>query len=433
MRGLTTRPFGRTLGVLCAATLALAGAACGAGDPADKDDNAPVTLQFVWWGNDDRAEKTRAAVELFESKHPNITVETSFGAYDAYFQKLSTQIAGGDTPDVVQMDRAYFREYAERNALLDLTPFLGRTLHNEDVAKALKPAGEFGDAVYGIPAGLTTQGLAYDPQVWEKAGVAAPTTTWTWDDFLAAATKLSQSSGGKVAGTTDFGWAIDWFDAWLQQRGKTLYTEDAKLGFTVGELTEFWNLTAQFRAAGAATPAAVTTQVDGAMPTSAFVKKQSYSEINYDSSFTAYRSSYGESVAYGPLPSNTDKRGMVAHASMSFSVSRGTEHPDQATMLVDFLINDVEAGKLLGVARGLPTNTKVLAAVAPALAPGDKAVYDYQQSVAALLLPTPPAQPKGGGAIKQEFQRIYDEIIFGRLPIGDGAKRLVDEANDALG
>jgi len=412
--------------------LVLAAAACGGSDEPGTDDNAPVTLQFVWWGNDDRAEKTRQAVELFESKHPNITVETSFAAYDAYFQKLSTQIAGGDVPDVVQMDRAYFREYAERNALLDLTPYLGRTLRNEKVAQVLKPAGEFGDAVYGIPAGLTTQGLAYDPALWEKAGVAAPSTTWTWDDFLAAATKLSQSSGGKVAGTTDFGWAIDWFDAWLQQRGKTLYTEDAKLGFTTDELNQFWDLTKRFRDAGATTPAEVTTQMDGAMPTSALVKKVSYSEINYDSSFTAYRSSYGESVAYGPLPSDTDKRGMVAHASMSFSVGRATEHPDQATMLVDFLINDVEAGKILGVARGLPTNTDVLAAVAPSLSPGDKAVYDYQQSVTSLLLPTPPAQPKGGGAIKQEFQRVYDEIIFGRISNADGAKRLVDEAENLL-
>ncbi|WP_159323624.1 hypothetical protein [Streptomyces tendae] len=32
-----------------------------------------VTLTFSWWGNDDRAERTKKAVALFEQEHPGIT------------------------------------------------------------------------------------------------------------------------------------------------------------------------------------------------------------------------------------------------------------------------------------------------------------------------------------------------------------------------
>jgi multiple sugar transport system substrate-binding protein len=102
-------------------------------------------------------------------------------------------------------------------------------------------------------------------------------------------------------------------------------------------------------------------------------------------------------------------------------------------MLIDFLINDVEAGKVQGVARGMPANAKVRDAIAPNLSENDKKVYEFESAVTSLLLPTPPAQPKGGGAVKAEFQRVYDEVIFGRIPPAEGAKRVIAEAGSQLG
>ena len=84
---------------LVSLTAALSG--CGS-ESAD----GPVTLRFVWWGNEDRAKVTRAAVDEFQKRNPDIKVETEYSGYDAYFQKLSTQVAGGAGPDLLQLDRA---------------------------------------------------------------------------------------------------------------------------------------------------------------------------------------------------------------------------------------------------------------------------------------------------------------------------------------
>ncbi|WP_422770578.1 ABC transporter substrate-binding protein [Plantactinospora sp. WMMC1484] len=425
------RRAARAATLAAAALLVLPLAACGDGDDAS---DGPVTLNFTWWGNEDRAKVTEQAIDLFEAKHPDITVNTSFGAFDAYFQKLSTQIAGGDAPDVVQMDRAYLREYADRNALRDLTEYIeDGTLKVGDITPTLLPAGKVGEETYAIPIAQNTQGVFYDPALWEKAGVAAPTPEWTWADMQAAGQKLSQDSGGKVAGFGDFGFAIDWFDIWLRQRDKAIYTDDGKLGFTEAELTEFWTMTGQMRAVGALAPAALTTQLDGSITNSSLIKKGVTGEVNYDSSFTGMVSAYGAPLAIAPMPSDTPKRGMIAAMSMAYSVAQRSEHPKEAAMLVDFLVNDVEAGKVLAVSRGMPANAKVRDAIAPSLSPNDKLVYEFEQSVVDKLLPTPPPQPKGGGAVKAEFQRIYDEVIFDRIPAAEGAKRVVDEAKNQLG
>ncbi|MGW4467764.1 ABC transporter substrate-binding protein [Micromonospora sp. NPDC004704] len=422
----------RAAAVAVSALLALPLAACGGGD--DAADDGPVTLQFTWWGNDARAKVTEEAIDLFEAKYPDIKVQTSFGAFDAYFQKLSTQIAGGDAPDVVQMDRAYLREYADRNALLDLEKYIkDGTLKVGDLTPTLLPAGKVGDATYAIPIAQNTQGVIYDPALWSKAGVAAPTATWTWNDLLAAGQKLNQANGGKVAGFGDFGFAIDWFDIWLQQRGKKIYTDDGKLGFEEGDLAQFWTMTGEYRKAGALAPAELTTQMDGSVQNSSLIKKGVTAEVNYDSSFSPMISAYGAPLAIAPMPSDTDKRGMIASMAMAYSVAERSEHPKQAAMLIDFLINDEAAGKVLAVSRGMPANGKVRDALAPTLAENDKLVYEFESSVTDKLLPTPPAQPKGGGAVKAEFQRVYDEVIFGRISPQEGAKRLISEAKSQLG
>ena len=63
------------------------------------DPNEKVTLRFSWWGSTTRHQATLEAIELYESRHPNVTIEGEYGAFDDFYQKLLTQLAGGTAPD----------------------------------------------------------------------------------------------------------------------------------------------------------------------------------------------------------------------------------------------------------------------------------------------------------------------------------------------
>ena len=44
-------------------------------------DEEPITLRMAWWGSQDRHDKTIAAIELYESLHPNITFEYEYYSF----------------------------------------------------------------------------------------------------------------------------------------------------------------------------------------------------------------------------------------------------------------------------------------------------------------------------------------------------------------
>ncbi|MBB5918972.1 ABC-type glycerol-3-phosphate transport system substrate-binding protein, partial [Actinoalloteichus hoggarensis] len=77
----TTR--GRAAATMLVAAMLLT--ACG-GDATD----GRVELRFTWWGDDERARVTEEAIALFEERHPNITVNTSYAAFSGYFERLAT-------------------------------------------------------------------------------------------------------------------------------------------------------------------------------------------------------------------------------------------------------------------------------------------------------------------------------------------------------
>jgi multiple sugar transport system substrate-binding protein len=417
---------GLVLGVTAVLAAAIAGCGSGSGNSSG---NGPVTLRFVWWGNDDRAKATRAAVDLFQTQNPTIKVVTEYSGYDAYFQKLSTQIAGGSSPDVLQLDRATLGEYEGRHVLSPLDSYVGKGLRTDGLSPQLLAGGKVAGKLYGVAGGQTSQMLVYDPAVFGRAGVTPPTTGWTWSQFTADLEKVGSVTG--TPGSTDFGWAIDWFEVWLHQHGKQLYTDDGKLSFTARDLTDFWTMTGQMRAAKGLSAPEATTKMDGTMPNSALVTKKAASEINYDSSLTAYLSSYGAPLSAVALPSD-GKSGMAAMPPVTFAVSQRSSHRDAAVKLADFLVNDPGAGKILGTTRGLPPNLSIRDQVCASATAATKAVCDYEKAAAIQIGPSYGLWPTGSAAIKRDFQTVYDDVIFGKTSVPDGAARVITDAKQSL-
>jgi multiple sugar transport system substrate-binding protein len=422
-----------TLALVLAATATLGACGSSSGSKGASAD-AKQTIRFVWWGNQDRADATDKAVQLFEAKHPNITVQTEFAGYAAYFQKLSTEIAGGAAPDVIQIDRSTYSDYQGRHVLADLTPFTkDHTLDLSRINQNLLGGVQLNGDQYAVPGGQTSQMVAYDTAMFTKAGVTVPAQGWTWSQFQDAMAKVASADG--TTGTTDFGWAVDWFEAWLHQHGKQLYTADGKLGFTAGDLTQFWNLTGAMRPDKGVSAAQDTTKMDGTIQNSAFVRKTAASEFNYDSSLTSYISSYGAQVAAAPLPSDDpSKSGMAALPPVYFAVPKSSSHQAAAVELLDFLANDPTAGTALGTTRGLPANQQIRTQVCSAATGANKAVCDYESAQASRIGSSAGWMwPKGSAEIKTDFQKVYDDVIFGRSSVAAAAARVISDANQSLG
>ena len=83
-------------------------------------------LTLVTWTAPQNEDMFRGWISQFERAHPDVKVEwldKNGPEWPAFYQ---TQVAAGTPPDIINIQAMIWREYAEGQLLLDLTPYLGR-------------------------------------------------------------------------------------------------------------------------------------------------------------------------------------------------------------------------------------------------------------------------------------------------------------------
>jgi multiple sugar transport system substrate-binding protein len=177
-------------------------AACGSDDDGGGNDAASIT---VWIEEDlpDRVQATQAIVDDF-TKETGIKVKLVAVAEDQFNQILTSNAAAGELPDVIGGLPLGQLRTLSANELVD-TEAVGEVLDGLDPGTFSDSALELtadGDDQLGIPSESWIQLLVYRKDLFDKAGLAAPTT---YDDMLAAAQELDSPDvagfvGANVAG-----------------------------------------------------------------------------------------------------------------------------------------------------------------------------------------------------------------------------------------
>lgn len=189
----TTR---RTLLTLPLSAALLAGAIPLATRTARAQDATEITY-FTFSAAPDHLEDLDAMITAFEDANPGITVKVETAPYDSYFTELQTRIAGGDAPDVYELNYENFVTYASRDVLLDVSD---RAAADPGFAARFYPkayeAFAFDGKQYGLPASFSNVVLFYNKDLFDAAGVAHPTADWTWKDERSAAQQLNDADNG---------------------------------------------------------------------------------------------------------------------------------------------------------------------------------------------------------------------------------------------
>ena len=142
-----------------------------------------------------RRESARAAGPEFHTAHPNVTINVSSGAptTDDLLQKLSAGFASGKYPDISYA----YGSWAGRAGGSRARPRTSPKGRGPGGGLVGAPGGRArrrrrrGRQVIGFPALVDNLALIYNTKLFDEAGVAYPTDDWTWDDFRAAAKKLT--------------------------------------------------------------------------------------------------------------------------------------------------------------------------------------------------------------------------------------------------
>jgi multiple sugar transport system substrate-binding protein len=297
-----------------------------------------------------------------------------------------------------------------------------------DLLPGLQQAGVVDSKRFAVTLSGNTWGMIYDPAAFQAAGVAIP-ERWTWEEYGAAITQVSRAAGG-LAGGADYTSIMGVFEIWLRQQGKVLFTEDGRIEATPADLERFWQQGVDLRAAGAFPP---QDKVAQALPVTVMGADLAASVVNLDSMLTRYAGESDRQMALGALPSsNPDQLGIRLRPGILLSAFSGTDHPQQAAELIDFMVNDPRVGEIFGGNRGLPASNAQREAATPKLSPTDAAVAEYEKSIAQYLTEVPTIPPAGVGTADSAFLRLNEELAYGRISVQDAAAQWFSETEAAL-
>jgi multiple sugar transport system substrate-binding protein len=179
-------------------TTAPAGGTTSAAAPAD-----PVTLTVSGWSLKTTPE-FQVLADAFHAAHPNVTV--TLKEYDAskYNDLITADIAANAAPDIItQKNVSYVTVFAPK--LVDVSDLVAGLPQGINGVKSYQVDGK----TYALPYRNDSWVLFYNKDLFDKAGVAVPDGSWTWDDYAAAAKKLStnlKGAGSQALGTYQHSW-----------------------------------------------------------------------------------------------------------------------------------------------------------------------------------------------------------------------------------
>ena len=332
-------------------------------------DYSGKTLSLMWWGSDTRARMTEEVIHLWEEK-TGATVEFEYYDGGTYWTQFQAKMAANDLPDVFQMGNnwlTYYDTIEPLNAWIEDGTIDTTAISEAMLATTINQAN--GD-VTGMSNGTNARCFAYNPAIFDEAGVPYPTDNWTWDDFAAAARKIHETTGNPAITTLEYNsLAFSTVTQWKE--GYNFYAMDGSDFAFNGDtepLAYIFELLTTLQQEGVIADYGIQNEIgqnieadwiafgDAAMVMLSSNQFQALSNVAAESGITL-------ELATIPRVHADGQSGMVVRSSQEMSMWKGSEDKDMAANFLNFFVNSIEANRILNCERGVSINSDVLAAL----------------------------------------------------------------------
>ena len=161
-------------------------------DQADKTSDGRTIIRFwqFWTEPKVRAVLTKA-VEDFETANPDFKVEITDLTWNDGHQKIVAAFAGGAVPDLLELGSDWIAEFADANALMDMTS----EYQSQGRSYFGWAAAIYKDRCWALPWYLSTRVLYQNDELVRYAGASPNNPPVLWTDLLERAKRISQVRG----------------------------------------------------------------------------------------------------------------------------------------------------------------------------------------------------------------------------------------------
>jgi raffinose/stachyose/melibiose transport system substrate-binding protein len=190
--------------------------ACGSEEDAKPKADEPQTIN--WWHiqtGEPMLGTWKKMADAYTAAHPKVTIKITSLENEAFKSKLTTVAQAGNPPDLFQSwGGGVLADQVEAGLVKDLTADTTSWIGNV-LPAAVSPYTVDGK-IYGVPFDVGMVGFWYNKDLFAKAGITAPPTTWT--EFLAAVDALKAKGVTPIALAGKDKWPGHFYWAYLAMR-----------------------------------------------------------------------------------------------------------------------------------------------------------------------------------------------------------------------
>ena len=425
-RGRRRPVRGGLLATLSAALLMLI-SACSGGGSSGSGGNGPVTLTYGIWDVAQRPAMEQIIKE-FHASHPNINIQIQLTPSDSYWTKLQTAVTAGTGPDVFWMNAYNAKFYAINGALLDLDDQVKSShLNMDNYVDAIRSAYTVNGKVYGLPKDANGYALCYNKKLFQQAGLKPPDNSWTWDDLISAAQKLTNRAKGVYGFVAPNDDGTGWYLTVLQSGGQIISADGKKSGYDqpgtikgiqfLADMINKYHVSPTLQQTTDTDPEAMLTSGKVAMRYCGSWEPETLAAVPYGKA----------NLDFAPLPKGpAGNRNFYANG-LGNVIEAKTKHPQQAWQFVQFLGSKRAAQIQAETGTVIPAFKGQAAAYA-------KAMPEYHMQVFVDSLPNSTLYPSSQNTLAWQdyaFQQ-FAKAWTGKSSVTDVARQVATKMNQDL-
>ena len=390
-------------------------------------------LNILWWGSQTRHELTTQMLEKFQEENPDIEVVMDYSDWDGYWTKLPAQVAGGQTPDVFQMDYAKLAQYVENGVMAPLDDYVADgSLDLSNVAQSVIDSGSIDGKLYAVSTGTNAPVMLYRKDILDDLGIEMPMNP-TMSEYTDISKKVYEATGLRDTFVTSC--SADNLRFRLRNYGMNLYNDNASaLGFDDPKyIVDMWQLAldAQNEGWGLMIGEETATTAFDSMVMDSWSRYQNSNELQ------AYRDATGKDISMAMIPNTDDATASATYLkpAMFWCVAADSDVKDAAVRFINYFANDTSCYDIVGIERAVPISSEMREYVAPTLDEVGKQVVEFvdyvsQPNMASPLMNPDPAKHS---EISDLLGQYSDQVRYGEITdLPAAAQQFMDEANAIL-
>ena len=164
----------------------------------------PINLRMtIWSANEAHLKMFNELAADYKKSHPNVNVTYESLTFDTYTTTLTTQIAGGNAPDMAWIFETTAYDFVNSGALYPLTDVLTKTNGYNLADIPEKPLGRWqkDGVIYAYPFSTSPFAMFVNNDLIKQAGAKTPAEMiaageWTWDNAIATAATVAKTGKG---------------------------------------------------------------------------------------------------------------------------------------------------------------------------------------------------------------------------------------------